>query len=73
VPDTTWRGQAVTAGTPRAEGDVQAAILGICHPTIKGREAEHFPYWKDAPFVGPQAVVYGGLHPDPGGQGGLIP
>ena len=28
---------------------------------IEWREAEHFPYWTGAPFVGPQAVVNGVL------------
>ncbi len=43
-----------------AKGDVNGTVA-TRDPRIEWREAEHFPYWTGAPFVGPQAVVNGVL------------
>jgi hypothetical protein len=41
-----------------AKGDVPT-VLGLFDPKIEWREAEHFPYWTGAPFVGADAIVQG--------------
>ena len=39
-----------------ARGDIQP-LVDIMDETIEWHEAEHFPYWRGGPFVGPQAVL----------------
>ena len=41
-----------------AKGDVPTALAAM-DPKIEWSEAEHFPYWTGAPFVGPDAIVKG--------------
>ena len=39
-----------------AKGDVPT-VLGLMSDKVEWHEAEHFPYWSGAPFIGPQAVL----------------
>ena len=41
-----------------AKGDAPT-VLAAFDPKIEWREAEHFPYWTGAGFIGPDAVVAG--------------
>jgi ketosteroid isomerase-like protein len=40
------------------KGDVPT-VLGLFDPKVSWSEAEHFPYWTGAPFVGGDAIVQG--------------
>ena len=39
-----------------AKGD-PGPLLEILHPEVEWNEAEHSPYWRGGPYIGPQAVV----------------
>ena len=41
-----------------ARGDAKT-VLAALDPKVEWREAEHFPYWTGAAFVGPDAVAQG--------------
>ncbi|WP_433507597.1 nuclear transport factor 2 family protein [Pseudonocardia halophobica] len=54
MTDTVALVQAAYDGL--AKGDA-GPLLEILHPEVEWNEAEHSPYWRGGPYIGPQAVV----------------